>query len=718
MLALTATLLSAVAVSAAPLAPPKALAAPAEAARKALVRKHGEAERSRIDRGVAQVAAFWRPADGDGRAFEAFCAEQFLPAGPALDATFARLEASLEALDGHGVEIDRELSRWAQLDLGPEMPVDGLLDALDPSAHVTDDLFAGKVAFVVLLNFPLTTLDERLARGDAWSRREWAEVRLANRFARRVPAEVNQGIARAAARADAYIAGYDFFMHHVLSEEGERLFPKGKRLLSHWNLRDELKSQYAEPGGLERQRVIAKLMERIVTQTLPAAVVNDPAVDWNPFTNGVSPAPAGSLEAGEPRAKVEPAREPDTRFATILASFGAVKAADPYSPSTPTYIARSFELGREIPEAKVAALLEEVLGSPELRALGKAIAGRLGRPLEPFDIWYAGFRPRAKRSEAELDRLTRARYPTAEAFAKALPETLQRLGFAPEKARWLAEHIRVDPARGSGHALGAARRGDEAHLRTRVGRDGMDYKGFNIAVHELGHNVEQTFSLYGVDHTLLAGVPNTAFTEAMAFVFQARDLEVLGLEAPGPEARKLEALNDLWATAEIAAVGLVDLGMWHWMYDHPKATPAELREATLRIARDVWNRWWAPVIGVRDTPILAIYSHMVNNTLYLPDYPIGHLIAAQVEEHLRTLPPGRALGEEIERMTTAGAVTPDLWMKNATGEPVSAQPLLRAAARALEGSRGTLPREAEGPARLPRPRPRAVSAPAPAAPRP
>ena len=37
-------------------------------------------------------------------------------------------------------------------------------------------------------------------------------------------------------------------------------------------------------------------------------------------------------------------------------------------------------------------------------------------------------------------------------------------------------------------ALGSGRRGDSPHLRTRVGADGMDYKGYNIAVHELGHN--------------------------------------------------------------------------------------------------------------------------------------------------------------------------------------------------------------------------------------
>ncbi len=685
MPALTAILGVLVAAAAPSLpSPPKLLAPSVERARRALVERHGEAERARIERGVAQVAAFWRPADGEAKAFEVFCAAQFLPRGPALDQTFARLEASLEALEGHAQEINRELSRWAQLDLGPMQPVDPLLAAHDAYAHEVDDLFAGKIAFVALLNFPLTTLDERLARGEAWSRREWAEVRLAQRFQRRVPAEVNQRIARASAEADFYIADYNVFMQHVLSEKGERLFPKGKRLLSHWNLRDELKAQYAQEGGLARQRVIAKVMERIVTQTIPAAVVNDATVDWNPFTNEVRPAPADTIEEGKPREKVAPAREPDTRYARVLANFKAQKAADPFSPSAPTHIARTFDLQREIPEAKVVAMLEEVLGAPALKQLGKAIATRLGRPLEPFDIWYAGFRPSAKQSEAELDEITRSRYPTPEAFAKALPDVLRRLGFSAEKARWLADRIEVDPARGSGHALEARRRGDKPHLRTRVGKGGMDYKGFNIAIHELGHNVEQVFSLYGVDHTLLAGVPNVAFTEALAFVFQARDLEVLGLTARDAEAKRLSALNDLWATAEIAAVALVDLGMWHWMYDHPSATPAELRDATLRIARDVWNRWWAPLVGGKDVAILAIYSHMVNNQLYLPDYPIGHLIAAQIEEYVDALPAGKSLGEEFERMATYGSVAPDPWMKNATGEPVSAQSLIRSAAKGLD----------------------------------
>src|SRR6185369_9645484 len=120
-------------------------------------------------------------------------------------------------------------------------------------------------------------------------------------------------------------------------------------------------------------------------------------------------------------------------------------------------------------------MLEEVLASPLVPRVARLVEARLGRKLEPFDIWYDGFRPRTHHAEADLDVMTRRRYPSAEAFQKDLPATLEKLGFAPEKARFLAARIVVEPARGSGHALGAAKRGDFPHLRTRVGKEGMDY---------------------------------------------------------------------------------------------------------------------------------------------------------------------------------------------------------------------------------------------------
>ena len=55
------------------------------------------------------------------------------------------------------------------------------------------------------------------------------------------------------------------------------------RLLSHWNLRDEIKSDYTDTkNGLAKQRMIQQVMERIVTQTIPEVVVDNPGVDWNP----------------------------------------------------------------------------------------------------------------------------------------------------------------------------------------------------------------------------------------------------------------------------------------------------------------------------------------------------------------------------------------------------------------------------------------------------
>lgn len=649
-----------------------------------LAGKYGAGERERIRRGLKQAAEFWRPEDGDAAAFADFARASYAGDSATREALFARLERAMESLDGHMLEIVRDLRTPSDLDVGPLYPFDDALAGYDPGAHLSDDLFANKVAFTVLLNFPLTTLGERLSAGETWSRRQWAEARLAQRFSRRVPADVNQALSQAISDAARYIAEYNVWMHHVVDAKGTRLFPAGMRLLSHWNLRDELKSDYAEADaktGLAKQRSIAKVMERIVTQTIPAAVVDNPGVDWDPFTNELHPAAVKDSDRPLPEGRSAlKGPEPDTRYARLLAVFQAARKTDPYSPTAPTLIARRFDEDREIPEARFRAMLEKVVTSPLVPRVAKLIAARLGRPLEPHDLWYSGFRAKSPYAESQLDEIVRKRYPTAEAYKKDIPNLLQHLGFAKEKSEWLAAHIEVDPARGSGHAMGAQRRGDSAHLRTRVEKNGMNYKGFNIAVHEMGHTVEQTFSLESVDSTLLSGVPNNAFTEALAFVFQAHDLELLGLAKPDAKARALKTLNDFWGTYEIAGVALVDMGVWNWMYAHPNGTAAELKTATLQIAKDVWNRFYAPVLGARDVPLLAIYSHMIDSVLYLPDYPLGHMIAFQIERKMES---AGNLGAEFERMTVAGRIAPDIWMKRATGSPVGPEALLAEAEKAL-----------------------------------
>jgi hypothetical protein len=653
-----------------------------------LAAKYGEGQRARLERGLKQIASFWRAEDGDKAVFEDFMRTNFAGDQATLDALFERFEHNLEQIDGHMQEIGREFRQQSDLDIGPILPFDDLFAGYDPSAHVTDDFFQNKLAFIVLLNFPLTTLQERLTAGEKWSRRHWAEARLAQRFSKRVPAEVNLSIAQASAEAGRYIAEYNIWMHHLVDEGGNRLFPPKLRLLSHWNLRDEIKADYSDSKtGLAKQRMIQQVMERIVTQTIPEVVVNNPKVDWNPFTNEVKRAAVmddtetaltGSTTNTSP---ITNAPEPNTRYAKLLLTFQASRKADQYSPTAPTLIARRFDENREIPEARVRQMFEQVLSSPLVAQVARLIETRLGRSLEPFDIWYNGFRPRGAYTEAQLDEIVSKKYPTADAYKKEIPNLLTQLGFTKERAEYLANNIIVDPARGSGHALGASMREAKAHLRTRVEAGGMNYKGFNIAVHEMGHNVEQTFSLNHIDYYTLAGVPNTAFTEALAFVFQGHDLELLGLARRDAKSRALKTLDDFWGAYEIAGVALVDMAVWHWMYDHPNATPAELKEATIQISKETWNKYYAPVFKKRDVVLLGIYSHMVDSFLYLPDYPIGHMIAFQIEEQMDK---SGNLGAEFERMATTGSVIPDLWMKKATGAPVGPEALLTATGRALK----------------------------------
>src|SRR6185436_12057768 len=645
-----------------------------------LTAKH-EGEAGRIRRGVEQVAQRWWPEDGDAEAFAAFCEQSFLAAPDELAAAFRRLEALQEQIDGRIHEIRREVLTPIDLDTGEISPLDRLFADLDLAPHIDEDLFKTKVAFFALLNFPVHTLRERLDEGDGWDRETWARSRMMDRFALRVPAAVAQESTRVAIAAEQYISGYNIRLDRLLGDQGERLFPEGLRLISHWGLRDELASHYVTSDGLKKQRTILEVMERIVRQEIPAAVVDNPALLWNPFTNEVRPADPEGEAPADAAARREPleSREPDTRYAHLLAYFHAARRIDEFSPTAPTFVTRRFERDRQMTVAEAEELLVSVLESQEVKDMGELIQSRLGRPLEPFDIWYSGFKSRGTHSEETLDRTVRERFPSLEAFQSALPGTLETLGFAPERARWLAGHIVVDPARGAGHALPAMRREDKTHLRTRVPCGGMSYQGYNVALHELGHNVEEVFSLNGIDHWWLSGIPNNAFTEAMAFIFQHRDLELLGLQEGGEEARHVEALGTLWNTYEIAGVSMVDLRVWQWMYEHPDATPAELREAALAIAREAWNRWFAPVFGVRDSEILAIYSHMIVYGLYLPDYAIGHLIAFQVASHLTP----QTFGAEIERITRQGRVMPGVWMRGAVGGPVSAEALLAASREAL-----------------------------------
>ena len=489
-------------------------------------------------------------------------------------------------------------------------------------------------------------------------------------FVSRVPAAVLQQIAKAQSDAELYIAGYNIFAGNLIDDQQKALFPSDMVLLSHWNLRDEIKSNYSrKEEGLHKQDMIYRVMLHIVNQTIPASVINNGDIKWNPYQNKV-------IENGE---ATNAKAEPDTRYQQIINCFKAMQLEDAYSPLK-TSVDRAFEGEMEISQPDAEALFKKFLGNPALKQVGELIRVRLGRELQPWDIWYDGFKARAGINEERLNELTRKLYPNADAMKADLPNLLQKLGFTPEKANYLADKIDVDPANGSGHAWGASMKGENAHLRTRIGADGMDYKGYNIAIHEFGHNVEQTISLYDVDYYMLQGVPNTAFTEALAFLFQKRDLQLLGIENNNSQKVALDVLDNFWSTYEIMGVSLLDQQTWKWLYAHPNATASELKEAVHTMAIEIWNSYYAPVLGVKDTPILAIYSHMVNSPIYLSNYAFGHLIQFQVEQYLQNA----QFAPEVQRLFSLGKLTPGEWMMKGLGQPISIDVMISEAEKAVK----------------------------------
>lgn len=631
----------------------------------------GEDHTFRIERGVRQVAALWQEQDGTVDDFAQFCTTSFVADKEGLASLFATLERNFEVISGYYHKMDVELKIPLQL-VGPDItPVDMQFGSYNASAHLTDDLYYNKIAFLTALNFPFYSLEEKTELGEQWSREEWAYARMGDRFISRVPAAIQQDISRTVTAADAYISDYNIFMDKLRNKQGEQLFPDGMKLISHWGLRDELKSNYADPErGLEKQRMIYKVMQRIVDQSIPLQVINNDSPTWIPETNELT-------ENGQ---TITATPEDIRRYEVFLKNFQAMRKLDAYSPHYPTQLVRAFDGTMEVPQKDVEELFKGLLSSPQVKEVAGFIASRLGRELEPFDIWYNGFRAGGGIPEEDLTAITAKKYPDTQALERDLPNILVKLGWNPEKAKEITALVTVDNSRGAGHAWGAEMRNDVARLRTRIGEDGMDYKGYNIAVHEFGHNVEQTITMNDVDYYMLNGVPNTAFTEAVAFLFQKRDLELLGLKNPNPEDAYYLALDNFWSSYEIMGVSLVDIQVWEWLYAHPDATPAQLKEAVIRIAKEVWNSYYADVLGGEDEMLLGIYSHMIDYPLYLPNYPMGHLIAFQIEQQVR----GKNMATEIDRMFTQGRIIPQLWMKKGVGSPISIDPLLNATREALQ----------------------------------
>lgn len=629
----------------------------------ALTKLHGENLQTRIKSSVNRIATIWWAEDGSEEEFAAFCKRHFIGDAKRRAEALRKTDSNLETLKGHLHQINRALRSPFLLNLGDPKPEDSLFVDAIPST----DFFDSKVAFFIALNFPAYSLDQMLAQGPKWSRQEWAAARLGEMFGTRLPADAEAKISRIGGETGNYFQNYLIRMDRVLTPDHKLLFPEGLALSCHHGLRDNLKGQYTKTDGLERQEYLFSVMMRIIDQTIPKRVINNPDLFWEPGSNAVFTQENGKYLP----AKSKP--EGNSRYQVLLNAFRVNKVKDPFYPAAPTYIQRTFTQ-RQMPEERVETLIISILKSPEAASVAELVSKRLGRPLRPFDIWYNGFQAQGERSEDDLDVLVRKKYPNPTAFQADIPTILRRLGFPEDKIRFLSAHTVVDPVRIGGHADGAAMKGDKSHLRTVFNPEGLDYKGFRIGMHEVGHTVHQNMARYGSDYYVLGGMPMSGFSEAIAEVFAYQNMKALGLEdQPDPNERDLQALACFWYLFEHGGQALTEMRTWRWLYAHPDADADQLKEAVQDIAKGIWNEFYAPLFGEEDVPLLSIYAHFISGSLYLNSYVLGNIIMYQLYDYMA----GKDLPEELERMCKQGRLTPDLWMERAVGSPVSITPLLR-----------------------------------------
>ena len=112
----------------------------------------------RMERGVKQAAALWREEDGTKEEFEAFVNAHYAQTEEERTALFESLSRMMEKLNESADMLTVELLKPTQLtNAGEPTEVDWIMSGYNASAHVMDDLFVNKIAFITILNFPFYT---------------------------------------------------------------------------------------------------------------------------------------------------------------------------------------------------------------------------------------------------------------------------------------------------------------------------------------------------------------------------------------------------------------------------------------------------------------------------------------------------------------------------------------------------------------------------------
>lgn len=640
---------------------------PIDATSAALIERHGREEAGRIRRGVSRVAQRWGSSDGPAEEFSRFCQDFYIAKPEERQRLLARLETVITSTHGHLREITRDAGQWAEFAGDRIEGVDELLAAFNPAPGLAEQLYAQRIAFLLLLNFETPTLETMQRDGPGWSMDQWVAARLTRGLPPRIPGDVQIAVTRKYSAAKQWIYSMHPHVGSTVDADGERLYDPGTTLLPHWKIRDEAIHAYDTSGALARQRALMWCMRRFIDGTLPKVLLErDPDGPWDPRANTI-----GGQPVGETIGLV--------RYEHWLELFHAEQLYDPYYPEYPTALARSWELDREIPPERAEAILVDLLRAPVRKHLYAFVQARLGRPLEPHDVYFST--PFEQAPAEELDAAVARRFQSIDDFGRQLPVILREIGFSDTEADWLAGRIRVERSRDAGHCSPPGLPEYGPWLTTSLNRGQFDFGAYATATHELGHAVESAVSVPRAPRPALRGVPGSCAVEAVANVFCDTRFRLVGVKLSTEDIDPLDqmTIESMLSSCQMAGPGLLELRVWRWLYAHPDATAAQLRDAVLQIAGDIWSEFYEPYFGPDPYYLPAAYQHMIGYPLYLANYVLSDIALQQMRAHVR----GKDLAAELLRMYTIGRLTPDIWMERAVGAPLSAEPFLRDANRVL-----------------------------------
>jgi hypothetical protein len=185
----------------------------------------------------------------------------------------------------------RNLRRWSDL-VGDSLPeTDSAFATFDPAPDLAEQFYDQKIAFITLLNFEKSTLDDMLAAGSDWDAARWAEARIAGSFGPRIPKEVADLARDLHFKSYHWVSNFHVPVGTMTDTTGRRWFESDRGLLAHWLIREEMKGGYNDPDGLHKQRALSWVVTSMEHSPSPSWIEPPPKTGILPRTPSAGPTP-------------------------------------------------------------------------------------------------------------------------------------------------------------------------------------------------------------------------------------------------------------------------------------------------------------------------------------------------------------------------------------------------------------------------------------------